>query len=92
VKGSDADIRVRIVISIILGVLGVAVLIDVLLIGLVQPDVNYDGFRVVLFVIVGALLVIGGAITFAWPSKGSVETIDTKQSVDHSGPDEVEST
>jgi uncharacterized membrane protein YedE/YeeE len=63
-------------VATILGVLGVVVLVDVAIIATVQPDASYDGFRTVMLVIVGALLVSGGAITFAWPKRGSVETVD----------------
>jgi ABC-type transport system involved in multi-copper enzyme maturation permease subunit len=61
-------------IAAIIGLLGMMVLLDVLIIGVVNSDADYNGFRQVLFVIIGALLVLSGAITFAWPSRGSVES------------------
>lgn len=68
------EVITRRLIAVILGVLGVVVLMDVAIIGAVQPDADYDGFRQVLFVIVGSLLILGGAVTFAWPKRGSVQT------------------
>jgi len=73
------EVAARKLIAVILGFLGVVILIDVLIIAVIHPEVNYDGFRQVLFVIVGALLVIGGSITFKWPNKGSVETKDDRE-------------
>jgi len=70
------EVVTRRLIAAILGVLGLVVLVDVALIAVLQPDATYDGFRQVLFVIVGALLVLGGAVTFAWPRRGRVETPD----------------
>jgi hypothetical protein len=61
-------------IAAIIGLLGMMVLIDIALIGMVNPGASYDGFRQVIFVIIGALLVLSGAITFAWPKRGSVES------------------
>jgi hypothetical protein len=61
-------------VAAILGAFGFVILIDVAIIAITQPDVNYDGFRQVLFVIIGGLLVVGGAVTFSWPKRGSVET------------------
>ena len=58
----------------ILGLLGVAILVDVAVITLVAPEAKVDGFRQVLLVIIGALLVLSGAVTFSWPRRGAVET------------------
>jgi len=66
-------------IAAIIGLLGMMVLLDVLIIGVVNSDADYNGFRQVLFVIIGALLVLSGAITFAWPSRGSVESKEKEQ-------------
>lgn len=70
------EVVTRRLIAGILGVFGIVLLIDVAVIAVVQPDANYDGFRQVLIVIVGGLLIVGGALTFAWPKRGSVETPD----------------
>ena len=68
------EVVTRRLIAAILGVLGLVVLVDVAVIGVVSPDASFDGFRQMLLVIVGGLLICGGAITFAWPHRGSVET------------------
>ena len=66
----------RRIIACILGLFGIVILIDVAVISIMRPDVDYDGFRQVFFVIIGALLVCCGAVTFAWPKHGRVETLD----------------
>lgn len=72
---SHDDVVTRRIIAAILGLLGLMILVDVAVVSLVHPDTNIDGVRQVMFVIVGALLVLGGAVTFAWPTKkGQVET------------------
>jgi hypothetical protein len=71
----EPDIGTRRLIAVILGLLGVMVLLDVLVIAIVRPDAPHDGtVRPVLIIIVGGLLVVGGVISFAWPKRGSVET------------------
>jgi uncharacterized membrane protein YedE/YeeE len=77
-------------IASILGVLGIVVLLDVLAIAVMQPEAKVDGFRQVLFVIVGGLLVISGAVTFSWPKRGTVETLDNREPLDQSGKGAIE--
>ena len=53
--------------AVVLGVLGLAVLVDVLVVVLVAehaPDL--DGARTLLLVIVGALLIVAGVVVVDW--------------------------
>jgi len=68
--------RTRQLVALIIGVLGVVLLVDTMVIVLVHEHVDLSGARAVFVILVGALLVIGGVVTFAWPQKGSVETTD----------------
>jgi hypothetical protein len=68
------DVGTRRLIAGILGALGAMILIDVLIIALAEPDRPLDGFRQAILLVVGALLVLGGAISFAWPKRGQVTT------------------
>lgn len=61
----------RRIIAVILGMFGLFLLLDLLIISMVQPQANYDGFRQVMIIIVGALLMLGGVLTIVWPSKGT---------------------
>lgn len=71
-----AEVVTRRLVACILGVLGLMILIDVAVIAIVNPDASLDGFRQMMLVVVGGLLIVSGAITFAWPKRGSVETRD----------------
>jgi predicted tellurium resistance membrane protein TerC len=71
---ATADVTTRRLVAVILGVLGVAVLVDVLVIALVNEHPDLSGARTILFVIIGALLVIAGALSFVWPTSGGIET------------------
>lgn len=68
------DLGLRRMVAVIIGVLGLVILIDIMVIAIIHPEANFEGVRQVLFIIIGALLVVGGSITFAWPKRGSVET------------------
>ena len=70
------DPTTRRLVAAILGVLGVVLLVDVLVIAVVHEHPDLSGARAVLFVIIGALLVVAGVVTFAWPSRGTIETTD----------------
>lgn len=85
----DETVTRRIIASI-LGILGAMLLVDVAVVASVNPEANFDGFRQMLFVIVGGLLVVGGAVTFAWPKRGTVETMFDEQSIDHPGKSGVD--
>ena len=61
-------------IAAIIGAIGVVVLLDVLVIAVVHPDADFDGVRQILLLVVGSLLVLGGAVTFSWPDRGQVAT------------------
>ncbi len=56
----------RRVVAVVLGLLGIAVLVDVLVIVLVEDDPDLSGAREALLVIIGALLVLAGAVTIDW--------------------------
>jgi uncharacterized membrane protein YqjE len=73
------DVVTRRLVASILGLLGVMVLLDVLVITVVDPYRSLDGFRQALIIIVGALLIVGGSVAFAWPKRASLETTEIKK-------------
>lgn len=75
---SRDEYAMRRLVAGILAMFGVFVLIDVAVIAIVQPAETYEGFRQVMLIVIGALLVVSGVVTFAWPKRGSVETTDAQ--------------
>ena len=73
---SDPDPTLRRLVALLLGILGVVLLLDVLVIAVVHEHPDLSGARASLFVIIGALLVIGGAVTFALPGRARVRSRD----------------
>lgn len=76
---SSTDDGTKRIVAAILGLLGVFILVDVLVLALALEHVNFNGFRQALIVVVGALLLIGGVITFSWPSHGDVRSTRSKE-------------
>lgn len=75
---STDDVTKRIV-AAILGLLGIIILVDVLVLAITLEHVNFNGFRQVLIVVIGALLLIGGVITFSWPQHGDVRSTRSEE-------------
>lgn len=69
----------RRLVAVILGLFGIVVLIDVVIIAIIQPEAALDGFRHVMFIIIGGLLVLSGAVTFSWPKKGVGTSVEAQQ-------------
>ena len=59
----------RRVVAIVLGVIGLMVLLDVLIIAIIKDHPDLSGARTILIIIIGGLLIIGGVLTVAWPAK-----------------------
>ena len=73
---TDPDPTLRRLVALLLGLLGVVLLLDVLVIAVVHEHPDLSGARTALFVIIGALLVIGGVVTFSLP--GGIKSKDEK--------------